>query len=187
METVIEAREEHNSAGTYEENTKDQETCQIEEAAMKNDTVLEVVQLDDEQIGVLGMLAATNVWIGDTSTSFHVRGKKAKEARDAAKEANFADASVDRFFLCGCSPYELLKGTKSETMPQLERDGFLRERSEGMKLRWEALPQAEKDAYGFERELRDFLEVLVDEQDRRVAKAKERYETEAAAPSPEEA
>ena len=104
------------------------------------------------------------------------------DERDAAKEANFADASVDRFFLCGCSPYELLKGTKSETMPQLERDGFLRERSEGMKLRWEALPQAEEDAYGFERELRDFLEVLVDEQDRRVAKAKERYETEAAAP-----
>ena len=104
------------------------------------------------------------------------------DERDAAKEANFADASVDRFFLCGCSPYELLKGTKSETMPQLERDGFLRERSEGMKLRWEALPQAEKDAYGFERELRDFLEVLVDEQDRRVAKAKERYETEAVAP-----
>ena len=104
------------------------------------------------------------------------------DERDAAKEANFADASVDRFFLCGCSPYELLKGTKSETMPQLERDGFLRERSEGMKLRWDALPQAEKDAYGFERELRDFLQVLVDEQDRRVAKAKERYETEAVAP-----
>jgi len=89
---------------------------------------------------------------------------------------SFTDPDVDRYFLCGCSPYELLKGTKSETMPQLEREGFLKERSEAMKGQWDALSQEEKDEHGFENELMDFLQVLVDEQDRRIVKAKERYE-----------
>lgn len=92
------------------------------------------------------------------------------------KEPTFDDEGVDRSFLCGCSPYELLKGTKSETMPQLEREGFLKERSAGLKMRWEALSQEERDKYGYERELLDFLQILVDEQDRRVTKAKEKYE-----------
>jgi len=91
---------------------------------------------------------------------------------------SFDDPDVDRYFLCGCSPYELLKGTKSETMPQLEREGFLKDRSESLKAQWDELPQEEKDKYGFERDLMDFLQILVDEQDRRVAKAKERYEAQ---------
>ena len=91
---------------------------------------------------------------------------------------SFSDPSIDRFHLCGCSPYELLKGTKFETMPQLQRDGFLKERSEALRVQWEALPQEEKDKYGYERELMLLLELLVDEQDRRIAKAKERYERE---------
>jgi hypothetical protein len=88
------------------------------------------------------------------------------------------DPSLDRYFLCGCSPYELLRGTKSETMPQMDREGFLKDRPEAMKIAWEALSQEERDSHGFERETQDFLQVLVDEQDRRVRASKEKYERE---------
>jgi len=98
------------------------------------------------------------------------------DERDTPKEVDFAEKSIDRFFLCGCTPYELLRGTKSETMTQLEREGFLKDRPEALKIKWDNLPQEEKDAYGFERELQDFLQVLVDEQDRRVRQSKDRYE-----------
>mmetsp|Transcript_14847 Transcript_14847/g.35229 ORF Transcript_14847/g.35229 Transcript_14847/m.35229 type:complete len:359 (+) Transcript_14847:41-1117(+) len=89
---------------------------------------------------------------------------------------NMDDPSLDRYFLCGCSPYELLRGTKSETMPQMDREGFLKDRPEAMKIAWEALSQEERDSHGFERETRDFLQILVEEQDRRVRTAKEKYE-----------
>jgi hypothetical protein len=98
--------------------------------------------------------------------------------RSASDDTNFADPSLDKFYLCGCSPYDLLKGTKSETLPQLERDGFLKERSEGMRMRWEVLPQEEKDRYGFERDLYDLLVALVEEHDRRIARLRERYDRE---------
>ena len=89
---------------------------------------------------------------------------------------NLDDPSLDRYFLCGCSPYELLRGTKSETMPQMDREGFLKERPEALKIAWEALTQEERDSHGFERETHDFLQVLVEEQDRRVRAAKDKYE-----------
>ena len=92
------------------------------------------------------------------------------------KSQSLDDPSLDRYFLCGCSPYDLLCGTKSETMPQLDREGFLKERPEAMKIAWESLSQEERDGYGFERETQDFLQVLVDEQDRRVRASKEKYE-----------
>lgn len=95
-----------------------------------------------------------------------------------ARPPSFADPEVDKFYLCGCSPYELLKGTKSESLPQMERDGFLQQRSEALRTAWEELPQEEKDKYGYERQLLDFLQALVDEQDRRIAKTKERYDRE---------
>eukprot|EP00967_Tisochrysis_lutea_P022825 scaffold26062_cov31-Tisochrysis_lutea.AAC.4 len=91
---------------------------------------------------------------------------------------SFTDPEVDKFYLCGCSPYELLKGTKSETLPQLEREGFLLQRSEALRTEWEQLSQAEKDKYGYERELLELLQVLVEEQDRRISKLKERYDRE---------
>ena len=94
------------------------------------------------------------------------------------KSQNMDDPNLDRYFICGCSPYELLRGTKSETMPQMDREGFLKDRPEAMKIAWEALSQEERDSHGFERETQDFLQVLVDEQDRRVRVAKEKYERE---------
>lgn len=101
---------------------------------------------------------------------------KGRDSAAGNNQPTFDDPDVDRYFLCGCSPYELLKGTKSETMPQLERDGFLKERSESLKSQWDELTQEDKDNYGFEFELKEFLQILVDEQDRRITKAKERYE-----------
>ena len=62
------------------------------------------------------------------------------------KSQSLDDPNLDRYFLCGCSPYDLLRGTKSETMPQLDREGFLKERPEAMKIAWESLSQEEKMA-----------------------------------------
>ena len=106
-------------------------------------------------------------------------GKERDVALDerTVKEDDIGDPNIDRMFLCGASPYDLLRGTKSESMPQLEREGFLKDRPEGLKIKWEGMSQAEKDEYGFERETQDFLQVLVDEQDRRVRMAKDKYES----------
>ena len=38
------------------------------------------------------------------------------------------------------------------------------DRSESLKARWDELPQEEKDKYGFEYDLMQFLQTLVDEQ-----------------------
>jgi hypothetical protein len=55
-------------------------------------------------------------------------------------------------------------------------------------MQWEALTQEEKDKFGFESELMDFLAALVEEQDRRIAAAKKRYDAmnEAEAEVPKE-
>ena len=91
---------------------------------------------------------------------------------------DFSDPKIDKYYLCGCSPYGLLQGTKSETIPGLDRDGFLKDRSEGMRLRWEALPQDEKDKYGYERDLLDLLEKIVEQHDSRIQMLRSRYERE---------
>lgn len=105
-------------------------------------------------------------------------GKNRDVAGSMDVEPDFSDPQIDRYFLCGCSPYELLRGTKSEHLPQLEREGFLKERSETVRLRWEALPQEERDGYGYERDLYDLLTNLVEEHDRRISRLRERYERE---------
>jgi hypothetical protein len=112
----------------------------------------------------------------------------AERNEDDKAGPDFRSPSIDRFYLCGCSPYELLKGTKSENLPQLDREGFLKERTEGLRMQWEALTQEEKDKFGFESELMDFLAALVEEQDRRIAAAKKRYDAmnEAEAEVPKE-
>ena len=45
-------------------------------------------------------------------------------------------------------------------------------------MRWDALPQEEKDRYGFERDLYELLSSLVEEHDRRIQRQKERYDRE---------
>lgn len=56
-------------------------------------------------------------------------GRGRDSAAGGAAMPSFDDPDVDTGFLCGCSAYELLKGTKSETMPQLDRGGFLKARN----------------------------------------------------------
>lgn len=89
------------------------------------------------------------------------------DQRDSVKRRELADDDVDRFYLCGCSPYVVLTQTKSESMlphvePALVQD-------ERLKKEWDALPQSEKDRYGFEYETMQFLEDMVNEMDRRIA------------------
>lgn len=93
--------------------------------------------------------------------------------RGPPRRPNFTAPHIDRFFLVGCSPYMFLQGTKSELLPPLNRDGYRLERDPGLKAQWDALPQAEKDAFGFERETQDFLQRCVDEMDRRIREEQE--------------
>ncbi len=86
--------------------------------------------------------------------------------------ASFTADTVDRYHLCGCSPYALLMGTSSSMLPPLDRDGYRKQRSDALKEAWAALPQEEKDAYGFELELYQFLTKLVANMDQKIADKK---------------
>ena len=86
--------------------------------------------------------------------------------------ASFTADTVDRYHLCGCSPYALLMGTSSAMLPPLDRDGYRKQRSDALKEAWAALPQEEKDAYGFELELYQFLTKLVANMDQKIADKK---------------
>ena len=105
--------------------------------------------------------------------------QRAKEEQQRAKEAQdpFTADSVDRYHLCGCSPYALLAGTGSAMLPPLDREGYRRERSEELKEKWKALPQEEKDAYGFELELLQFLTKLVGNMDQKIIDKKRKEDT----------
>jgi hypothetical protein len=90
-----------------------------------------------------------------------------EEHKASVRRRAFDDPEVDRFHLCGCSPYVVLVQTKTESMlppvdPALVQD-------ERLKEEWEALSHADKDRYGFEHETMVFLADLVDEMDRRIA------------------
>ena len=90
----------------------------------------------------------------------------------SATQARFTADSVDRYHLCGCSPYALLIGTSSAMLPPLDRDGYRKQRSDDLKKTWSALPQEEKDAYGFELELLQFLTKLVGNMDQKITDKK---------------
>lgn len=92
------------------------------------------------------------------------------------KTIDFSRPDIDRFYLCGCSPYTTLAGTKSEAMlpvlaQPLKQDVKLKEA-------WDALEQRERDKYGFEHELFVFLRDLVEENDRRIQSTKARLEAQ---------
>ncbi|KAG8461657.1 hypothetical protein KFE25_001275 [Diacronema lutheri] len=96
------------------------------------------------------------------------------DQRDSVKRRELGDDDVDRFYLCGCSPYVVLAQTKSESM--LPRVDALLVQDERLKAEWDALPQGEKDRYGFEHETLNFLQDMVDEMDRRIAATKARLD-----------
>lgn len=80
----------------------------------------------------------------------------------------FSDEDIDKFYLCGCSPYELFKNTKSDLG---ENPKVI---NEGCKAEWDALSQEEKDKYGYEYDTWKFLEKLVVDVDRKIWKNKQR-------------
>lgn len=118
------------------------------------------------------------------------------EERTGRSRRAFDDPEVDRAFLCGCSPWVLLAGTKSENMlprvdgPPLIQDDKLKgvqpatlslpvgrsshPRPPPAPDKWDAAPQEEKDTYGFELETMELLEGLVSAMDARVKSTKAR-------------
>ena len=100
------------------------------------------------------------------------RGAESAKVTVSAEQSRFTAESVDRYHLCGCSPFALLIGTSSAMLPPLDRDGYRKTRSDDLKEAWSALPQEEKDAYGFELELLQFLSKLVGNMDQKITDKK---------------
>ena len=73
-------------------------------------------------------------------------GRNEGKSAAGAAPASFTADTVDRYHLCGCSPYALLMGTSSAMLPPLDRDGYRKQRSDALKEAWAALPQEEKHA-----------------------------------------
>merc|ERR1712086_206577 len=94
------------------------------------------------------------------------------EEERAANKKNFWDDAVDKGYLCGFSPYTVLLNTKSDLGPNPAQIQEIQMRDE-----WGDLPQEEKDKYGYEKLLKDHLEQLVSEMDRKILRTKERVET----------
>merc|ERR1712086_425765 len=94
------------------------------------------------------------------------------EEERAANKKNFWDDAVDKGYLCGFSPYTVLLNTKSDLGPNPAPIQEIQMRDE-----WGDLPQEEKDKYGYEKLLKDHLEQLVSEMDRKILRTKERVET----------
>ena len=92
--------------------------------------------------------------------------------------------------LCGLSPLELLRGTKSvsDVYRVLGPEYRLRAPDAAERAEWAGLSQRDRDSYGYEHELREVLERLVAECDRRIARGHERMErvTQALPWTPEE-
>ena len=91
------------------------------------------------------------------------------------KTRHFTDDNVDKFYVAGCSPYYLFRG-------QPKNEGYLEEVDKYAKMlcddvlrdQFAALPQEEKDKYGYEWDLYNLLEDLVKKCDVRIKKAQEK-------------
>lgn len=74
---------------------------------------------------------------------------------------DYDDPSLDKYHLCACSPYELLSETKNERM--LPQSGWGKQQDTGLQRDFMALPQDERDKYGFEYDLQQLLRTLVNQ------------------------
>lgn len=95
------------------------------------------------------------------------------------KEKNrrtFDDPMVDKAYLIGCSPWELLSETSSEKM--LPANGWDLIKDAYLRKEWNKLTQEEKDKYGFEYDIMKLLEDLVVQCDRKIAQNRRRVEEE---------
>ena len=114
------------------------------------------------------------------------------------KELRFTDSIVCKYELAGLCPFTLFKNTKSDLgkhclSPPIRFTAWTNvtgqcqyelhsENLDWSKVgpQWDALPDREKMRYGYERELFRYLDTLVKEMDRKIARSKERAEKESA-------
>lgn len=110
---------------------------------------------------------------------------------DQANPKKFFEKDVCKFYLCGCSPWKLLEGTKSEGWVQncyakmhkkgSEYDPSVLVTEVSMKGEYDKLTQEQKDNYGYEYQLFLALDELVGLCDRKILRNHERLEMKAGA------
>ena len=88
------------------------------------------------------------------------------------KVRHFTDDDVCKYYLAGVSPYALFKNTKSDM------GAYEKEFDDECKAAFEALPQSEKDKYGYEYDLMIFLDTLVSGCDQKVQRHMSRIKQE---------
>lgn len=79
-------------------------------------------------------------------------GRNLKPAERHKRERKFYHSNVDKYFLCGCSPYELFRNTRSD----IGENPSIADKK--CKAQWEALTQSQKDEYGYEYDTYKFLQ-----------------------------
>ena len=94
------------------------------------------------------------------------------------RRRHFSDPEVCKYYLCGLSPHYLFKNTKSADEVFRHLGNYQKICDDQCKEEWEALPQEEKNKYGYEYELKVLLEKLVSDGDRRIARAHDRVSKE---------
>ena len=81
-------------------------------------------------------------------------GRDRNLPEEEKRESEFWDADICKYYLCGISPHQLFRNTKSDLGP------YDKIESPECKAKWDALTQQEKDSYGYEHETLIFLEDL---------------------------
>ncbi|KAJ1463174.1 hypothetical protein M885DRAFT_610191 [Pelagophyceae sp. CCMP2097] len=101
----------------------------------------------------------------------------------ARAKSRFWEADVEKFYLLGCSPYALLRPTKgfptgvdawvrhayasALDLPETHDPAALKSDCE-LKAQYDALPAQEKEKFGYERALRNCIDSLVRQSERRI-------------------
>eukprot|EP00293_Proteomonas_sulcata_P015905 CAMPEP_0184298264 /NCGR_PEP_ID=MMETSP1049-20130417/9101_1 /TAXON_ID=77928 /ORGANISM="Proteomonas sulcata, Strain CCMP704" /LENGTH=388 /DNA_ID=CAMNT_0026608339 /DNA_START=23 /DNA_END=1190 /DNA_ORIENTATION=+ len=98
--------------------------------------------------------------------------------RDVAPEQrtgrtmHFTDERLDRYWLCGLSPYILFRNTRSDL------GAWDKITDDDAKEDWDKLSQEEKDDYGYEYDLFRYLEQLVGDLDKNIKRQKDKLEND---------
>eukprot|EP00288_Rhodomonas_lens_P014131 CAMPEP_0177704812 /NCGR_PEP_ID=MMETSP0484_2-20121128/8385_1 /TAXON_ID=354590 /ORGANISM="Rhodomonas lens, Strain RHODO" /LENGTH=237 /DNA_ID=CAMNT_0019216219 /DNA_START=70 /DNA_END=779 /DNA_ORIENTATION=+ len=88
------------------------------------------------------------------------------------KKLTHEDEEVDKYWLCGLSPYILFRNTRSDlgVWDKITDDDA--------KASWDALPQEKKDEFGYEYDLMRFLEQLVTDLDKTIKRHQDKLEVD---------
>ena len=97
------------------------------------------------------------------------------------REVHFYDREIDKFWLLGVQPFDLFKNTIwAPKLPVFHRMALgyeweKREQPLSVLAEWDALDAGARAAYGYERDLYRFLEVLVEACDKAVKRARDAH------------